>query len=150
MAGKFELGKIILKDEAVYALTLAGQDAGFFLLKHASGDCGEEDHAMNEQGLREGSAVLSRYRTLRGHEIFVVTLLAKQETYLFCPPNTVVKHVVGLYDPGPACFKYDGMPGLMSASGPTPDLVPPVGPILKASPYYYGPSDPCKPKEDKP
>jgi hypothetical protein len=93
MSPKFPLGKVTVQEEAAYALSLAGQDASFFLDKHASGDWGEGDHARNERGLREGSMALSKYRTLRGHEILVVTFPARQETFLFCPPNSVIKYV---------------------------------------------------------
>jgi hypothetical protein len=89
MSAKFELGKVIVKEDAGQALVHAGQDAEFFLAKHAAGDSGEEDATRNEQGLREGSMVFSRYRTLRGQELLVVTFLARRETYLFCPPPPV-------------------------------------------------------------
>jgi hypothetical protein len=92
MNAKFDLGRITVKDDAAYFLALAGQDATFFIEKHAAGDWGEEDAAGNEQGLREGSMVLSRYRTLWGHPILVFTSLGKAETFLFCPP-TLVNHV---------------------------------------------------------
>jgi hypothetical protein len=217
MAGKFELGKIIVKDEALYALTLAGQDAAFFLEKHASGDCGYDRPERNKQGLQERSMVMSRYRTLLGQEIFVITFLADQETYLFCPPNAIIRDFPlyyaarprqpeekGPYDPTPpnpiAMFQYDSISGRVPAmvdplgvrlydlpgivkvtydpgpvakldnsaatfiydsnngripSEPPPGPVPQPGPILKASPYYYGPSaerkaEPGEPKEDEP
>ena len=93
MKAKFELGKVIVKDEAAFALALAGQDAEFFLAKHAWGDWGEEDERQNEGALGQGQMVLSKYHTLRGHEIFVVTFPERRETYLFCPPNSFVKYV---------------------------------------------------------
>ena len=46
----------------------------------------------NEQGLREGSTVLSKYRTLLGHEIHVVTVFQPNETCVFVPPNSVIPH----------------------------------------------------------
>src|SRR5688572_15068903 len=88
---KFSLGRITVKDDAAYVLAVAGQDAAFFIEKHSARDWGEEDAAGNEQGLREGSMVLSKYRTLWGHEILVFTSLGKGETFLFCPP-TLVNH----------------------------------------------------------
>jgi hypothetical protein len=93
MSLKFPLGKVTVKEEAAYALAVVGQDASFFLDKHAAGDWGEEDQDLNERALREGHVVVSKYRTLRGHEIFVVTFSDKQETYLFCPPNSVLNYV---------------------------------------------------------
>ena len=93
MPPKFELGKIILKEDAAFVLARAGQDADFFLAKHASGDWGEEDAAGNEQGLREGSLLWSSYRTLWGQPLLVITFLEQRETVLFCPPNTVVNYI---------------------------------------------------------
>jgi hypothetical protein len=90
MPPKFELGKVIVKDDAALALARAGQDAAFFLAKHASGDWGEGNAAQNEQALREGHMLLSRYRTLRGRELLIVTFPHRKETYLFCPPPPVV------------------------------------------------------------
>jgi hypothetical protein len=92
MQTKVPLGKITIKDEAAFALALAGQDPAFFLEKHASGDWGEEGAADNEEGLQEGSMVVSKFHTLRGHEIYVVTFLDKHETCLFCPPNSVIRY----------------------------------------------------------
>jgi hypothetical protein len=89
MPPKFELGKIIVKEDAGLALVRAGQDADCFLTKHAAGDWGEENPALNEQGLREGSMVFSRYRTLRGQELLVITFLNRKETYLFCPAPVI-------------------------------------------------------------
>lgn len=99
MPARFELGKITVREDAAIALALAGQEPTFFLDMHASGDWGEQDVASNEEGLCQGIMVMSRYRTLRGHEIIVMTSFSKGETYLFCPPETVVKHVIGTYDP---------------------------------------------------
>jgi len=90
---RFQLGEVTVKEEAAYALSLAGQDADFFLGMHASGTWGEGNAEMNERGLREGVLVLSKYRTLRGHEILVATFPARGETHVFCPPNSVIKYV---------------------------------------------------------
>jgi hypothetical protein len=90
MPPKFELGKVIVKEDAGMALVRASQDAEFFLAKHAAGDSGEEDPARNEQALRDGHMLLSRYRTLRGRELLVVTFPDRKETYLFCPPPSIV------------------------------------------------------------
>jgi hypothetical protein len=93
MQTKFPLGKVTVQEEAALALTLAGQDADFFLEKHAAGDWGEGDAAPNEAALREGQMLLSRCRTLWRHEVFVTTFSGRAETHLFCPPNSVVRYV---------------------------------------------------------
>jgi hypothetical protein len=119
MQPKFELGRIVVKDDAAHVLAFAGQDAAFFLDKHASGDWGEASVPSNEQGLQERSMVMSNYRTLRGLSLLVVTFFAKGETVMFCPPNTVVKHVIGFYD-----AERDG-PTTWQKSGDGPELRPP-------------------------
>src|SRR5262245_32159012 len=90
MSVKFELGKVIIKEDAAFVLARAGQDADFFLAKHAAGDWGDDNPAHNEQDLQEGSMLMSTYRTLRGQTLLVVAFLARRETYLFCPPPPVV------------------------------------------------------------
>jgi hypothetical protein len=116
-----------VKDDAALALALAGQDPAFFIEKHAAGDWGEEDAARNEQGLREGSMVLSRYRTLRGGEILVLTSLGKAETFVFRPPPTI--NHIPLYDR--AEWRKPGDKPLYGPDGrPNPELIwhpPPSG-----------------------
>ena len=89
MPPQFELGKVIVKEDAALALAWAGQDAEFFLDKHAAGDWGEGNATQNDQALRDGHMLLSRYRTLRCQELLVVTFPDRHETYLFCPPPPV-------------------------------------------------------------
>jgi hypothetical protein len=92
MEPKFELGNVLVKEDAAFVLAMAGQDADFFLAKHAAGDWGEDHNpTMNEKGLREGSLVWSSYRTLRGHQLMVVTFLERQETHVFCPPSSTIR-----------------------------------------------------------
>ena len=93
MQPRFPLGKVIVRAEAGLAMKRAGLDADFFLDKHAAGDCGDANLAHNERGLREGSLVLSKFHTLRGHEILVITFPDKGETHLVCPPNSIIKRV---------------------------------------------------------
>jgi hypothetical protein len=90
MSVNFELGKVIIKEDAAFVLARAGQDTDFVLAKHLAGDWGDGNAVQNEQALREGSMLWSTYRTLRGQELLVVTFLGRQETYLFCPPPPVV------------------------------------------------------------
>jgi hypothetical protein len=65
MSTKFDLGKVIIKENAALVLAKAGQDADFFLAKHLAGDWGDGNAGQNEQALLEGSMLWSTYRTLR-------------------------------------------------------------------------------------
>lgn len=91
---KFSLGPITVKEEAALALSVSGQEFTFFVGKHVEGDWGEADAEMNEKGLREGTLVLSKFRTLRGHEIHVITFLNpnRNETCVFVPPSSGIRH----------------------------------------------------------
>jgi len=76
MTPKFHPGQIVATPGALEALAQSGQDAGFFLDKHLSGDWGEvdaEDRAANDAALLDGSRLLSSYRTLKGVVIWLLT-----------------------------------------------------------------------------
>jgi hypothetical protein len=73
---KFPLGQIAATPGALEALEASGQTADFFLACHASGDWGEvdkEDWQLNDQALKDGSRILSVYRTLKGKKIWIIT-----------------------------------------------------------------------------
>lgn len=73
---KFGLGGLVATPGAIEAMGENGQDAAFFLDRHAAGDWGEvcpEDGELNNQALVDGSRILSAYRTLKGVKIWVLT-----------------------------------------------------------------------------
>lgn len=73
---KFALGQVVATPGALEALEEAGQTPGFFLDLHASGNwgnVGEEDWALNDEALKDGSRILSAYRTMRGRKIWCIT-----------------------------------------------------------------------------
>jgi hypothetical protein len=148
---KFDLGNVTVSTEALCALLVSGQDADFFLQKHACGDWGSGDPATQERGLQEGRLVFSGYKTLRGKEITIRTDLATRETSIYC---VVTFDAIGFnhgftYDaerdrPSSAApkagqsFKVDymGVPEELSEGGPFPlyDVPGLVAPTLDASP----------------
>lgn len=72
----FGLGQIVATPAAIEAMEASGQEARFFLRRHASGDWGEvdaEDWQSNQQALVDGSRLLSVYRTLKGTRLYVIT-----------------------------------------------------------------------------
>jgi hypothetical protein len=76
MNAKFQPGQIVATPGAIEALADSGQDAGFFLDKHLSGDWGDvdgEDQKANDLALIDGSRLLSSYRTLKGIVLWVLT-----------------------------------------------------------------------------
>jgi hypothetical protein len=76
VAMKFRLGRALATPAALEAIRRAGQDPLFFLERHARGDWGEvdaEDWKLNDQSVRDGSRILSAYRTLKGEKLWVIT-----------------------------------------------------------------------------
>jgi hypothetical protein len=76
LAPKFSLGQVVATPGALEAMQASGQTPDFFLGQHVSGNWGivdEEDWALNDQALKDGSRLLSAYRTLRGVKLYVIT-----------------------------------------------------------------------------
>ena len=75
---KFELGRVV----GTPAMEEAGQEACFFMAKHASGDWGRADAAdsrANDEAIGSGGRILSVYGTLLGVEVWVLTEAADDE-----------------------------------------------------------------------
>jgi hypothetical protein len=76
LAPKFPLGQIVATRGALEAMEESGQTPDFFLDLHASGNwglVGEEDWALNDQALKDGSRILSAYLTLKGKRLWIIT-----------------------------------------------------------------------------
>lgn len=87
---KFEAGRTFLTP-GVLGLMAAGVDPMPFMARHLAGDWGDvcaEDHAANEQSLRDGSRLLSAYR-LPAHaladRLLVITEADRSATTLLLP-----------------------------------------------------------------
>ncbi len=76
VAMKFCLGRALATPAALETIRRAGQDPLFFLERHARGDWGEvdaEDWKLNDESVRDGSRILSAYRTLTGEKLWIIT-----------------------------------------------------------------------------
>lgn len=76
LSGKFPMGQIVATPGALEAMEEAGQTPDFFLDQHVSGNWGivdQEDWALNDQALKDGSRILSAYLTLKGKKLWVIT-----------------------------------------------------------------------------
>lgn len=72
----FSLGQIVATPGALEALEQAGQSPLEFLTRHVRGDWGDvcqEDAEANEQSLKDGSRILSSYRTKLGEKLWIIT-----------------------------------------------------------------------------
>ena len=73
---KFPVGRLLATPAALEAIQIAGQEPLYFLERHAQGDWGEidqEDWQLNDESVREGSRILSAYRTLKGEKLWIIT-----------------------------------------------------------------------------
>jgi hypothetical protein len=73
---KFGLGRIVATPGAIHAMLAAGQSADEFLCRHACGQWGDlddEDKALNDAALVDGSRLMSAYTTRPGVRIWVIT-----------------------------------------------------------------------------
>lgn len=86
----FPLGRIVATPGALETLARSGQDARFFLERHASGDWGqvdEHDGAENNYSLAHGFRILSSYRTAGGETVWVITEADRSSTCLLLPDD---------------------------------------------------------------
>lgn len=87
---KFELGQVIVTPTADEALQASGQSASELLSRHQSGDWGEvsdQERRVNERGLARPMSLLSKYRTLRGDRVTVVTKADRTVTLVHIDPR---------------------------------------------------------------
>jgi hypothetical protein len=72
----FPLGQVVVTDDAMAEIVLAGQTVDEFVFRHLTGDWGEVDEVaweLNNQSVRVGGLIQSVYSTDWGDEIWIVT-----------------------------------------------------------------------------
>jgi hypothetical protein len=82
------IGHLAATPGAIEALKESGQTPGFFLTRHVAGDWGEvdeEDWALNDLALVDGSRILSAYRTLKGKKLWIITEADRSSTVILLP-----------------------------------------------------------------
>jgi hypothetical protein len=85
---KFPLGQLVATPGAIQAMQESGQTPDFFLERHVMGDWGEvgaQDWRLNDEALKEGSRILSAYRTLKGKKLWVITEADRSLTTILLP-----------------------------------------------------------------
>lgn len=73
---KFVLGQIVATPGALEALEASSQSSNEFLKRHLQLEQGElcaEDHELNGEALKDGSRILSAYKTSKGVKIWIIT-----------------------------------------------------------------------------
>jgi hypothetical protein len=77
----FDLGQVLATPSALEALQDAGQQPHEFLIRHLTGDWGDldqEDKALNDAALIDGSRILSAYQTTKGERMWIITEAADE------------------------------------------------------------------------
>lgn len=72
----FSLGQVVATPGALDALDKAGQAPSEFLDRHVHGDFGDlekEDIEANQESLKDGSRILSSYRTTLNEKVWIIT-----------------------------------------------------------------------------
>ena len=73
---KFPLGQVVATPGALDVIEASGQSPQEFLGRHVrleQGELSSEDHALNCDSVKDGSRILSSYKTAKGERIWVIT-----------------------------------------------------------------------------
>ena len=73
---QFKLGQVVATPGALDALEQSSQSPNEFLKRHLQreqGDLCDEDHELNGEALKDGSRILSAYKTSKGVKLWVIT-----------------------------------------------------------------------------
>lgn len=84
----FSLGQVVATPGALEALEKAGQAPSYFLYRHVRGDWGdvcEEDAEANQQSLKDGSRLLSSYRTKLNVKLWIITEADRSSSCILLP-----------------------------------------------------------------
>ena len=84
----FPLGHVVATPGALEALAQSGQSPAEFLERHARGDWGlicDEDKQANEDALKDGTRILSAYKTNLGLTVWCLTEADRSSTCILLP-----------------------------------------------------------------
>ncbi len=73
---KFELGTVVATPGALEALERSGQSPAEFIKRHVQLEQGvldSEDHELNGEAVKDGSRILSAFKTTTGVKLWVIT-----------------------------------------------------------------------------
>lgn len=86
----FPLGQIVATPGALEALNEARQSPVEFLARHAQGDWGEvcaDDKSLNDEAVKDGSRILSAYRTKLDVKVWVITEADRSLSTILLPSD---------------------------------------------------------------
>ncbi len=73
---QFKLGQVVATPGALEALEQSSQSPSEFLKRHLQleqGDLCAEDHELNTEALKDGSRILSAFKTSKGVKLWAIT-----------------------------------------------------------------------------
>lgn len=79
---KFPLGQVVATPGALEVIEASGQSSQEFLGRHLrleQGDLCDEDHELNAEAVKDGSRILSSFKTAKGERIWVITEAADED-----------------------------------------------------------------------
>jgi len=88
MTPLFDLGLVVATPGALNALRRSGESPASFVQRHVQGDFGEvdqEDRQANEEAIRDGSRILSAYKTKAGERLWLITEADRSSTCILLP-----------------------------------------------------------------
>ena len=88
MKPRLSLGQVVATPGVLAALRKSGENPMTFLRRHVAGDWGLVtlfDQKQNDLALKEGSRILSAYRTSLGEVLWVITEADRSSTCLLLP-----------------------------------------------------------------
>ena len=90
---QFTLGRVVATPGALEVIEASDQSPAEFLSRHLrldQGDLSGEDHQLNAEAVKDGSRILSSYKTAKGERIWVITEAAddngvRSASTILCP-----------------------------------------------------------------
>ncbi len=86
----FNLGQVVATPAALESIEKAGQAPSDFLDRHVRGDWGDvcqEDAEANEQSLKDGSRLLSSYRTKLNVKLWIISEADRSSSTILLPSD---------------------------------------------------------------
>jgi len=85
---KFSLGQLVATPGALAALQESGESPAPFLARHVAGDWGEvcqDDKCLNDEAVKDGTRIISAYRTAKGEKLWIITEADRSVTTILLP-----------------------------------------------------------------
>jgi len=85
---KFPSGRVVATPAALATINQSGEDPMVFLSRHLAGDWGDlsdTDKWANDAAIKDGNFILSKYKTAKGKDLYVITEADRSVTTFLLP-----------------------------------------------------------------